>query len=289
MNSEVGMDTSKKYLIVKVNDHLKPYKELDDEAYEDLKNAALALEAFNYLTFLSNSYVKAKEDFLAYDFSQFNVREVDMFNMFLIALEAMSTNRNLWEAYLKRKYEKDSEIYPLDETNPNKKSCFGIKDSECFDKDILFVVSKILRDMISHHCKPYSEIMYNDDMSRRFIITRDDLLELGHPNKAEQKYISDSKYDYYDVVEVIKHAFEVTDEINVYMLNLILQKEWLRFITARYKVIDHIGTDWQGAFLIKPNPKYPEEHLLYLSQTDISKNAMDSIRSIAARSLFDKK
>ena len=38
MNSEVGMDTSKKYLIVKVNDHLKPYKELDDEAYEDLKN-----------------------------------------------------------------------------------------------------------------------------------------------------------------------------------------------------------------------------------------------------------
>ena len=128
-----------------------------------------------------------------------------------------------------------------------------------------------------------------DNLLASIIITRDDLLELGHPNKAEQKYISDSKYDYYDVVEVIKHAFEITDEINVYMLNLILQKEWLRFITARYTVIDHIGTDWQGAFLIKTNPKYPEDHLLYLSQTDISKNAMDSIRSIAARSLFDKR
>ena len=284
----MSMDTSKKYLIVKINDQLKPYKELDDDTYEELRNAALALEAFNYLTFLSNSYVKAKEDFFAYDFSQFNVREVDMFNMFLIALEAMSTNRNLWEAYLKRRYEKDSEIYPLNESNPNKKSCFGMKDSEYFDKDILFVVSKILRDMISHHCKPYSEIMYNDDMSRRFIITRDDLLELGKPNKAEQKYISASEYDYYDVVEVIRHAFEIADEINLYMFNLILQKEWLRFITARYTVIDHIGTDWQGAFLIKPNPKFPEEHLLYLSQTDISKNAMNSICSIAAKSLFNK-
>ena len=282
------MDTSKKYLIVKINDQLKPYKELDDDTYEELRNAALALEAFNYLTFLSNSYVKAKEDFFAYDFSQFNVREVDMFNMFLIALEAMSTNRNLWEAYLKRRYEKDSEIYPLNESNPNKKSCFGMKDSEYFDKDILFVVSKILRDMISHHCKPYSEIMYNDDMSRRFIITRDDLLELGRPNKAEQKYISASEYDYYDVVEVIRHAFEITDEINLYMFNLILQKEWLRFITARYTVIDHIGTDWQGAFLIKPNPKFSEEHLLYVSQTDISQNAMNSICSIAAKSLFNK-
>lgn len=284
----MSMDTSKKYLIVKINDQLKPYKELDDDTYEELRNAALALEAFNHLTFLSNSYVKAKEDFFAYDFSQFNVREVDMFNMFLIALEAMSTNRNLWEAYLKRRYEKDSEIYPLNESNPNKKSCFGMKDSEYFDKDTLFVVSKILRDMISHHCKPYSEIMYNDDMSRRFIITRDDLLELGKPNKAEQKYISASEYDYYDVVEVIRHAFEITDEINLYMFNLILQKEWLRFITARYTVIDHIGTDWQGAFLIKPNPKFPEEHLLYLSQTDISKNAMNSICSIAAKSLFNK-
>ena len=284
----MSMDTSKKYLIVKINDQLKPYKELDDDSYEELRNAALALEAFNYLTFLSNSYVKAKEDFFAYDFSQFNVREVDMFNMFLIALETISTNRNLWEAYLKRRYEKDSEIYPLNESNPNKKSCFGMKDSEYFDKDILFVVSKILRDMISHHCKPYSEIMYNDDMSRRFIITRDDLLELGKPNKAEQKYISASEYDYYDVVEVIRHAFEITDEINLYMFNLILQKEWLRFITARYTVIDHIGTDWQGAFLIKPNPKFPEEHLLYLSQTDISKNAMNSICSIAAKSLFNK-
>lgn len=284
----MSMDTSKKYLIVKINDQLKPYKELDDDTYEELRNAALALEAFNYLTFLSNSYVKAKEDFFAYDFSQFNVREVDMFNMFLIALEAMSTNRNLWEAYLKRRYEKDSEIYPLNESNPNKKSCFGMKDSEYFDKDTLFVVSKILRDMISHHCKPYSEIMYNDDMSRRFIITRDDLLELGKPNKAEQKYISASEYDYYDVVEVIRHAFEITDEINLYMFNLILQKEWLRFITARYTVIDHIGTDWQGAFLIKPNPKFPEEHLLYLSQTDISQNAMNSICSIAAKSLFNK-
>ena len=99
---------------------------MDEKTYSELKTAAGALETFNTLAFLCNSYVKTKEDFFAYDFTQFDVREIDMFTMFLNELEAMATNRNLWEAYLKRSYEKDNEIFPEDA----KKSCFGIKDSE---------------------------------------------------------------------------------------------------------------------------------------------------------------
>lgn len=271
----------KKYLIIKSNNDYKTSRELDEQAYSELKTAAGVLETFNTLAFLCNSYVKAKEDFLAYDFTQFDVREIDMFTMFLNALEAMATNRNLWEAYLKRSYEGDSVVFP-DETN---KSCFGIKDSEYYEKNIEYVVSKVLRNMIAHHSKPYSEIIYDDNLRRQFIVTKEDLLKLGNPNASSKKYISENTNDYYDVVEIIKRAFEITDEINVYMFNLLLQKEWPRFISARYTVREHIGVDWQGAYIVKTDPRYPESHLLYLSQTSISKNAMNSILSIAAQSL----
>lgn len=278
---------SKKYLIVKKENEYKSSVALDELTFDKLKSAALNLEMFNAITFLGNSYVKAKEDFLAYDFTQFYVREVDMFNMFLNALEAMATNRNLWEAYLKRNYADDSEIFPV-VIKDKKHSCFGLKDSEYYDNCIDYVVSKVLRNMIAHHTKPYSEIVYFDEYNRRFIVTREDLLKFGAPNKSAKEYITKSEYDYFDIVKVIKHALEITDEINVYMFNLIVQKEWLKFITARYTIREYIGVDWQGAYLVWTNSKYPEDHLLYLSQIDISKHAMDAIKSIAAESLAAK-
>ena len=278
---------SEKVLIVKENNQLKSRIEIDDRAYDQLKRAAEDLAAFNDLAFLCNSYVKAKEDFLSYDFTQFDVREVDMFNMFLNALEAISTNRNLWEAYLKRNYENDDDIYPPKQPKGKKKSCFGLKNSEFYDSCIEFVVAKVLRDMITHHTKPYSEIVYNDDLCRQFIVTKEALLTLGNPNASARSYIANSHLDYYDVVNVIKRAFEITDEINTQVFNFILQKEWLRFITARYTVREHIGIDWQGAYLVQPNPQYPEDHLLYFSQVNISKHAMNAIASIAVQSLIE--
>ena len=275
-----------RWLLVKQDGKIKMSKQIDDLTYEKLKTAAESLAVFNTLTFLASNYVKAKEDFFAYDFTQFNVREVDMFNMFLNALESMSTNRNLWEAYLKRHYRADSIIYPNKTSNGLGKSCFGLKDSEYYDKDIIFVVAKVLRDMIAHHCKPYSMIVYDDDMCRQFLVTREDLLNLGQPNASQKKFINSSQHDYYNIVDVIKHSFEIVDEINEYVFNVIAQKEWPRFVTARYVVREYIGIDWHGAYLVKSDPRYPEEHLLYLSQIEISKNAMDSIGSLAARSLL---
>ena len=266
----------KKYLIIKTNNDYKTSRELDKKTYSELKIAAEALETFNTLAFLCNSYAKAKEDFLAYDFTQFGVREIDMFTMFLNALESMATNRNLWEAYLKRSFKEDDEIFP----KGTKKSCYGRKDSEYYDKYIEYVVSKVLRNMIAHHSKPYSEIVYDDDLHRQFIVTKEDLLKLGNPNSSSKKYISESTNDYYDIVEIIKRAFEITDEINVYMFNLLLKKEWPRFISARYTVREHIGVDWQGAYIVKTDPRYPESHLLYLSQTSISFKECNELYSV---------
>ena len=279
---------SEKYLIIKrENEYSNSSIVLDEVKFEELKRAAIALETFNIITFLGNSYVKAKEEFLAYDFTQFNVREVDMFNMFLNALDAMATNRNLWEAYLKRNYEEDIEIFP-DIINNKKKSCFSLKDSEYYDECVEYVVSKVLRNMIVHHSKPYSEIVYNNDYCRQFIITREELLKQESLSKSAKKYITNSNQDYYDIVEVIKQALEITDEINVYMFNLIIQKEWCRFINARYTIRENIGVDWQGAYLVWRNSKYPEEHMLHLQQIDISKHAMNAIKSIAVNNLVDK-
>lgn len=276
-----------KYLIIKKENELSTSKAIDECTFEILKSAAVSLEMFNTVIFLSNSYVKAKEDFFAYDFTQFNVREVDMFNMFLNALEAMATNRNLWEAYLERNYASDNEIFP-DVINGRKRSCFGLKDSQYYDASIDYVVSKVLRNMIAHHSKPYSEIVYYDDYCRRFIVTKEDLLELGAPNISAKKYITNSQHDYYDIVEVIKHALKITEEINIFMFNLIMKKEWYRLWNARDTIREHIGDDWQGAYLVWENPKYPEDHLLYLPQIDISKHAMNVIMSIMAQSLSSK-
>ena len=229
---------SKKYLIVKKDNGFKCSTPLDDATFEKLKQAAKSLEAFNTFAFLGNSYVKAKEDFFAYDFTQFNVREVDMFNMFLNALEAIATNANLWEAYLIRNYSDDKEVYP-DTTNKKKKSCRGIKDSEFYEKNIEYVVSKVLRNMIAHHTKPYSEIIYDNDYRRQFIVTKEDLLEFGSPNKSAHAYISNSEQDYYDVVEVIKRAFDITEEVNLYMFNFIIS---IKSISREIKVPAAIGS-----------------------------------------------
>lgn len=276
----------KKYLILKVDNHIKEKRELGEESYSELRSAAESLEEFNTLAFLSNSYVKAKEDFMTYDFTQFDVREIDMFNMILNALEAISTNRNLWEAYLKRSYRDNNDVYTC-EQNGEKKSCFGLKDSEFYDKHIEFVVSKVLRNMTTHHSKPYSKIIYDDNLQRHFIVTREDLLGLGEPNASARKFISNNDRDYYDVVEVIKRSFGFVEEINTYVFNFILKKEWHRYINARYTVRSYVGIDWQGAYLVYADLRYPESHPLYLSQINISKKAMNAICSIAAKSICD--
>lgn len=271
----------KTYLIVKSNDGVLSRREIDEPTFWDLKTATDSLESFSDVSFLSNSYVKAKEAFFSYDFTQFNVREIDMFSMFLFALEAMASNRTLWEAFLKRNYAGDGEIFP----SGTGKSCFGIKDSEFFDKSIYYVVSKVLRDRVSHYSKPYTEIVYRDSTCRQFIITKDDLLNDKSLNTAEKNAIRTCAKDYYDVVEVIRHAFSIIDELNKYMLNLMLQKEWDRYMSARLTIRHHIGVDWQGACLVYENPRYPQDHLLFLKQISISKQAMNSILSIAARNL----
>ena len=46
-----------------------------------------------------------------------------------------------------------------------------------------------------------------------------------------------------------------------------------------------IGVEWDGAYLVSENTKYPKDHMMRLNKIDISKNAMQKILSIAAQSL----
>ena len=56
---------NEKYLVIKKDNDYKNSTKLDDDMFGKLKQAALDLEDFNTITFLSNSYLKAKEDFFA--------------------------------------------------------------------------------------------------------------------------------------------------------------------------------------------------------------------------------
>lgn len=108
-----GAFMEEKYVIVKNTDGLAAKRNIGLEEYRSLYNAAQILEEFDYIAFLANSFESEREAFLSYDFSQFNVREIDMFSMMLNSLNAIATNNNLWEAYLKRKYKSDPEIFLL--------------------------------------------------------------------------------------------------------------------------------------------------------------------------------
>ena len=92
-----------KYVIIKKDGQYTGKAQISDEEYKKLLNAANILEEFNYLFFLGCNYEYVKEAFLKYDFSQFGVREIDIFAVIHNALNAITTNLNMWETYLKRK------------------------------------------------------------------------------------------------------------------------------------------------------------------------------------------
>ena len=274
-----------KYVILKKNGDYKCKTELTENDYKKLLNAAKILEEFNYLFFLGCNYIKAKDDFLNYNFSQFNVLETDMFSVMHNALNAIATNINMWETYLKRKYKDDKEIFPFQDDKNLGKSYFGLKDSEYYDTNVEYVVAKALRNMSTHTEKPFSEIWYDDNYNRHFAIHTEHLLANGNLNKSGKDIVLKSKKDYFDVIEVIKQAYEIVDKINNDMVNLLLKKDWMNFYSSRITIRDYIGVDWDGAYLVSENPKYPKEHMMFLNITNISKNAMDNILSIAAKSL----
>ena len=276
---------NEKYVLIKTNDELVK-KEVSIEVFRELSNAAQILEEFDYIAFLGNSYEKIKEEFLNYDFSQFNVKEIDMFSVMLNSLNSIATNNNLWEAYLKRAYKDDPSIFfDAPTSKKEKKSLFGIKDSEYYDQNVEYVVAKALRNMVVHSQKPYSEILYDDDFKRHFIIHTEILLQDDNLNASGKKIVSTCGKDYFDVIDIIKRAFEITDELNLYIFNHVLQKEWINFYSSRITVRTHLGIEWQGAYLVQFNPKYPPNHLMHLSTISISKNAMNGILSLAAKSL----
>mgnify|MGYP003295720782 CR=1 FL=1 len=139
--------------------------------------------------------------------------------------------------------------------------------------------------MVVHSEKPYSETWYDDDLHRHFIIHTDTLFQGDTLNGSGKTIVSNCGLDYFDVIEVIKRAFEIVVELNLYIFNFLLQKEWINFCCARTTVRNYLGVDWQGAYLVQVNPKYPPSHLMHLSTTSISKGAMDRILSIASKSL----
>lgn len=269
-------------LVIRTENQTKTIK-ISDELFQKLYDSICILDEFSQLTFLGNSYLKAKEDFLNYDFSQSNVREIDVFSMFLTALEAIATNINLWNSYLKRRYHDDPDIFPQQSSAKDRKSCFALKDSAYYDENVEYVVAKCLRNMIVHSGKPYSSIIYPDDGGRMFIITKEVLFTGNNTNASAKRIINASGKDYFDVVDVITKAFGILEELNQYMFGIILRKEWLRFYSARLATLEILGADWQRACLAWLNPQYPPEHLLGLNQSEFSKHAFNSIGSIAAQ------
>gem|GEM_PF-6938351 len=159
-----------KYVIIKKDGQYTGKTEISDEEYNKLLNAANILEDFNYLFFLGCNYEHAKEAFLKYDFSQFGVREIDLFAVIHNALNAITTNLNMWETYLKRKYKEDKDIFPFQNDQTLGKSYLGLRDSECYDNNVEYVVTKALRNMAAHSEKPFSEIWYDDNYKRHFAI-----------------------------------------------------------------------------------------------------------------------
>ena len=134
-----------KYVIIKKDGQYTGKTEISDEEYNKLLNAANILEDFIYLFFLGCNYEHAKEAFMKYDFSQFVVREIDIFAVIHNALNAITTNLNMWETYLKRKYKEDKDIFPIQNNQTLGKSYLGLKDSEYYDNNAPRLLQKIHR------------------------------------------------------------------------------------------------------------------------------------------------
>ena len=267
---------------------------LTDAEYEEILRASKNLEEFDYIHFLSINYIKAKEDFLSFDFSAFGIREVDVYNVIFNALNAISNNTYLWETYLKRSYPDDLEIFSEEERqkerkdprNYKSKSIVALKDSYYYDTNISYTVAKTLRNIIVHVGKPYNEIAYYDDHSRHFLLYTSSLLSDEKVSKSSRQLLVDSHKDYFDIVLVIKEAFSVLDKLNEFAFNFLLKKGWLTYSLSRTKIKEYIDSDVDAAFIAWENLDYPEDHLLRVSHINISINAMRKILSLTVRSMM---
>lgn len=267
---------------------------LTDAEYEEILRASKNLEEFDYIHFLSINYIKAKEDFLSFDFSAFGIREVDVYNVIFNALNAISNNTYLWETYLKRSYPDDLEIFSEEERqkerkdprNYKSKSIVALKDSYYYDTNISYTVAKTLRNIIVHVGKPYNEIAYYDDHSRHFLLYTSSLLSDEKVSKSARQLLVDSHKDYFDIVLVIKEAFSVLDSLNEFAFNFLLKKGWLTYSFSRTKIKEYIDSDVDAAFIAWENLDYPEDHLLRVSHINISMNAMRKILSLTVRSMM---
>ena len=267
---------------------------LTDAEYEEILRASKNLEEFDYIHFLSINYIKAKEDFLSFDFSAFGIREVDVYNVIFNALNAISNNTYLWETYLKRSYPNDLEIFSEEERqkerkdprNYKSKSIVALKDSYYYDTNISYTVAKTLRNIIVHVGKPYNEIAYYDDHSRHFLLYTSSLSSDEKVSKSARQLLVDSHKDYFDIVLVIKEAFSVLDKLNEFAFNFLLKKGWLTYSLSRTKIKEYIDSDVDAAFIAWENLDYPEDHLLRVSHINISINAMRKILSLTVRSMM---
>lgn len=267
---------------------------LTQTEYQEILNAAKNLENFDYIHFLSINYIKAKEDFYNFNFSAFDIREVDVYSVIFNALNAISNNVYLWETYLKRSYHDDLEIFPEEELikeqkihkNNKGKSIVALKDSNYYDSNISYAIAKTLRNIIVHVGKPYSEIAYYDDHSRHFLLYTSSLLNDERLSKSAKQLILNSHQDYFDIVLVIKEAFSILDKLNEFAFNFLLKKEWLTYSLSRTTIKEYIDFDVDAAFVVWENPDFPEEHLLRVSHINISLNAMKKILSLTVKSMM---
>ncbi len=269
-------------------------RDLTQEEYEEIIKASNNLDDFDYIQFLSINYIKAKEDFLNFDFSAFDIREVDIYNVIFNALSAISNNTYLWETYLKRRYPDDLEIFPEVEQQKEKKdlnykskSVVALKDSFYYDTNISYTVAKTLRNIIVHVGKPYNEIAYYDDHSRHFILYTSSLLSDKKVSKSARELIAGSNIDYFDIVLVIEEAFKILDELNEFAFNFLLRKGWTTYSSSRTKIKTYIDSNVDVAFVAWENLDYPEEHFLRVSHINISMNAMRKLLSLTVRIMME--
>lgn len=268
---------------------LKTIKDLSLSEYQEIKNAIYYLDDFDYLNFLSVNHIKARDDFRNFDFSAPTIKEVDAFNIIFNALNSIVTNLNLWQSYLKRNYFDDTDVYSIEEKEKEKqnkgykaKSCYDLSDSDLYDNVVEYAVMKALRNLAVHSQKPYSDIIYFDDWSRHFVIYTRDLLEGDILNKSGKEIVIKSKYDYFDVVQVIEESFKALETLNVYIYNMLLNKNCKNYYSSRLIIKEYLPMEFDGAYLTWINDEYCDNHILKAESKNISINAMNRILGIAS-------
>lgn len=195
---------------------------------------------------------------------------------------------------MKRRYYDDLEIFLEEERikelkNPKhykSKSIIALKDSNYYDSNISYAVAKILRNIIVHVGKAYSEIAYYNDHSRHFLLYTSSLLNDEKLSKSAKQLIIDSHQDYFDVILVIKEAFSILDKLNEFTFNFLIKKEWLTYSLSRTTIKEYIDIDVDAAFVVWEKLDFPEEHFLRVSHINISMNAMQKILSLIVKSMI---